>query len=54
MKELLEELEAVKTFAEQSQSAFENSELCNNNELSEYIEKIVDLADICLDIAKDN
>ena len=54
MKELLEELQAVKTFADQADTAFKNSDLKDDQELSDYIEKLYDLAETCIEYIEED
>jgi len=53
MKELLEELEAVKSFDNQAETAFDNSDLKDDQELADYIEKLSNLAETCLEYIED-
>ena len=53
MKELLEELEAVKSFANQAETAFDNSDLKDDQELADYIEKLFNLAETCIEYIED-
>lgn len=53
MKELLEKLEEAKEVAEEVQNIFDNSDLTDDKELTEYIEKIYWFAELCLEYIKE-
>ena len=53
MKELLEELNAVKDNAEEIEITFRNSDLKDDQELSSMIEKISFYAETCIEYIED-